>query len=91
MDVFGIAFLMMAAFVIGLASQLVYRVHFELEWLAAGVAAFLGGYLASEHLGALGAWGPEVDGLFVLPALIGAGLLAALVGLISRATDQVAT
>lgn len=54
------------------------------EWLMTAIAAGVGGFIASEWLGTASTWGPEVDGMFVLPALIGGIVLGGLVSLVYR-------
>jgi uncharacterized membrane protein YeaQ/YmgE (transglycosylase-associated protein family) len=88
MGVMALAILVGAAFVIGIAGHFVGRARFDLEWLVATIAAAIGGYVASEYLGTFSAWGPEIDGMFVLPALIGALLLATATDFVSRATGE---
>ena len=53
-------------------------------YLVAAAGAFAGGFVASEWLGRLSTWGPEVGGLSVFPALIGAVLVAAAVAQVMR-------
>lgn len=55
------------------------------EWLMAAIGAAIGGFIASEWLGAASTWGPAVDGMFVLPALMGAIILGAVVDVVFRA------
>ena len=48
------------------------------DWLLSGIGALIGGLIVSEWLGAAGTWGPNIDGLYVLPALGGAGFAGGL-------------
>ncbi|HEY6609144.1 MAG TPA: hypothetical protein VI277_08120, partial [Candidatus Limnocylindria bacterium] len=48
------------------------------QWIVVGAAALVGGWLGSESLGTLSTWGPEFEGLYVVPAIIG-GLVVAFV------------
>jgi hypothetical protein len=44
--------------------------------------------VASEFLGPAGAWGPTFDGMFVVPALIGAAIVAGIVAIIARTVTR---
>jgi uncharacterized membrane protein YeaQ/YmgE (transglycosylase-associated protein family) len=48
------------------------------------IAAFVGGFIASESLGSLSAWGWQWEGIYVVPALIGAIVLTVLVDAVVR-------
>ena len=60
------------AIIIGVIAQLVGETRTGWEWLVAGTGALVGGYLGSEAFGTASTWGPMVESLYVLPALIGA-------------------
>jgi hypothetical protein len=80
MGTIGFAILLVGAIVIAVGAQLLGTARSREEWGITTVAAFLGGFAGSELFGAASAWGPALDGLFVLPALMGAlaiGSLAA--------------
>jgi uncharacterized membrane protein YeaQ/YmgE (transglycosylase-associated protein family) len=49
------------------------------------IAGFIGAWLGGKLLGA---WGPEVGGFYILPALIGAIVLVFIVSLIFRGTRR---
>ena len=66
----AIIILLAAAFVVGFIIQRFGTDRGDLRWLATGVVAALGGYIASEFLAPASAWGWEWDGLAVLPAMI---------------------
>jgi hypothetical protein len=51
------------------------------RWLGTGLLAALGGYVASEFLGPVSAWGWQWDGMAVVPALIA----VVLVGILAEA------
>ena len=72
----GAGTLAFGSVVVGLAVFFVGAWASRFEWLLDVIAAFAGGFIASEYLGDLGTWGPNVDGLFVSSALIG-GVIAA--------------
>lgn len=80
----GLAVLAIGAIVIGLVGQFLGTVQTRFEWLPDIVAAFLGGFIASESLGSLSTWGPEWEGLFIAPALIGAVLVTLVVDAVVR-------
>ena len=80
----GLATLAVGAIVIGLVGQFVGEVHTRFEWVPDVIAAFVGGFLASEALGPLSKWGPEWEGLFIGPALIGAVLVTLAVDAVVR-------
>ncbi|MEO8245806.1 MAG: hypothetical protein ABI622_01680 [Chloroflexota bacterium] len=76
------------AAVIGLSSYLIGDVAVGYEGLITGVAALFGGYIASEALGRISTWGPSFEGLYVLPAVIGAVIIGGVVDAMFRyATD----
>lgn len=67
----AIAFLIISGFVVGVLAQMFGVAHRTWEWAVVGLAAVLGGFVASEWLGPLSRWGPEGEGMYLLPALIG--------------------
>jgi uncharacterized membrane protein YeaQ/YmgE (transglycosylase-associated protein family) len=75
---FAVALLIVAAVVIGLAAQYIGEVTFGYEWTLTAVAALIGGWLGSEAFGSASPWGPQWEGMFLLPALIGAIVLGGL-------------
>ena len=84
-----IALIVLAA-VVGLGAQLLGHPRSGFDWAMTGVAAFIGGYIASELLGAASTIGPEWGGLYYVPALIGALFVGVAVELIVRRTGQTA-
>lgn len=80
----GVAALAAGAVVLGFIGQFLGTVRTRFEWLPDAVAAFLGGFIASESLGSLSTWGPEWEGIFVAPALIGAILVTLAVDAVVR-------
>ena len=83
-DWIGALLLVGGALAIGIAAQLIGRPGFGYDWIFTSLAALVGGWLGSEAFGTLSTWGPEVGGLYVLPALIGAVLLGGIVDAIGR-------
>jgi hypothetical protein len=84
MTAWAVIVLIAGAVVIGLVLQYVGDVTNGYEWSIAGLGAIVGGWLGSEALGSLSTWGPEWEGMFVLPALIGAVIVGFVVDLVVR-------
>jgi uncharacterized membrane protein YeaQ/YmgE (transglycosylase-associated protein family) len=80
----GVTALVFGALILGLIGQFLGEVRTRYEWLADAVAAFLGAFVASESLGTFSTQGPEWEGIFIGPALIGAVVLTFLVDLVVR-------
>jgi uncharacterized membrane protein YeaQ/YmgE (transglycosylase-associated protein family) len=74
----GWAILIVGSLILGAAAQLIGETRTGYEWLVDGIAAFIGGLVASEFIVALQATGPVFDGLALVPALVG-GLVVGLV------------
>jgi uncharacterized membrane protein YeaQ/YmgE (transglycosylase-associated protein family) len=79
MDLAGAVLLVFGAIVIAAVAQYIGRVSFGYEWVFTGVAALGGGWLGSEAFGTLSTWGPAMGGLYIVPALIGALVVGAIV------------
>jgi len=67
----GLALLVIGALAIGLAFQFVGRGAATYEWVGTSIAAFLGGFVASELFVSLRDWQPVYEGVALLPALVG--------------------
>jgi hypothetical protein len=67
----GLAVLVIGALLIGLGLQFVGRGAATYEWVGTSIAAFLGGFAASELFVSLRDWQPLYDGVALLPALVG--------------------
>ena len=80
----GLVALAIFAVVLGIVGQWVGTPETRYEWVPDAIAAFLGGFIASELLGSLSTWGPEWEGLFIGPALIGAVVVTFLVDAVVR-------
>jgi uncharacterized membrane protein YeaQ/YmgE (transglycosylase-associated protein family) len=74
------------ALVLGFVAQMYGKTHWTYEWLVTGMAAVIGAFVASEYLGTFSAYGPQFDGLALVPALIGAVVLASIAALVTRMT-----
>ena len=72
------------AVVVGFACELVGRRHETYEWEIGTLGAIVGGFAASFILGPSLHWGPEVDGIYPLPALVGGLIVAAALDAIFR-------
>jgi hypothetical protein len=88
MSTLAATFLVFGALILGLIAQFVGEVRYPFHFVVVGVAALIGGYVGSEALGTLSTWGPEFEGLFVLPALIGGLVLGGAVDAIARYTTH---
>ncbi|HEX2910108.1 MAG TPA: GlsB/YeaQ/YmgE family stress response membrane protein [Chloroflexia bacterium] len=86
MEIWGWAILIVGALVIGFAAQFVPRAPTMYDWLITAVAAGIGAFIGSELLGSFSTWGPEMFGLYILPALIGAIVMAVVVDGVERFT-----
>jgi hypothetical protein len=84
MTAWAVIVLIAGAAVIGLVLQYVGDVTNGYEWSIAGLGAIVGGWLGSEALGTLSTWGPEWEGMFLLPALGGAVIVGFVVDLVVR-------
>jgi uncharacterized membrane protein YeaQ/YmgE (transglycosylase-associated protein family) len=80
----GWALLIFGALVFGVIAQLVGETRTGYEWLGDGIAAFVGGLVASEFIVAWRTFEPTWDGLAIVPALIGGLVVGIAVELITR-------
>ena len=80
--------LILGALLIGIVSQYIGDVTVGYEWAVTGTGALIGGYLGSEALGTASTWGPEFQGLYVLPAIIGALIVGFVVDAILRYSTE---
>jgi hypothetical protein len=76
------------ALIVGIVAHVIGEVTFGYEWAVTGLAALGGGYLGSEAFAGLSTWGPEIEGLFVLPAVIGAIVVGGIVDALVRYATQ---
>jgi uncharacterized membrane protein YeaQ/YmgE (transglycosylase-associated protein family) len=74
----GWAILIVGSLVFGGIAQVVGETRAGYEWLVDAIAAGIGALIASEFIVAWQALGPVVDGLALVPALVG-GLVVGLV------------
>ncbi len=80
--------LILGALLIGVVSQYIGDVTVGYEWAVTGAGALIGGYLGSEAFGTASTWGPEFQGLYVLPAIIGALIVGFVVDAILRYSTE---
>lgn len=85
---FAAALLVVGALLIGILTQFIGDVTVGWEWAATAVAALIGGYLGSEALGTLSAWGIVYDSLYILPALISGVLFGGVMDAILRYSTE---
>jgi O-antigen/teichoic acid export membrane protein len=88
MGTLGFVVLLVGVLAIAFGIQLRGTTRSREEWGVTAVAAFLGGFAASELFGAASTWGTALDGLYVLPALIDALAIGGLAAYGPRATRQ---
>jgi hypothetical protein len=95
MGLLGFAGLVVVAVAAGFAVQFFAKSAIRFEWLIVAVAVTFGGYFASETfptsgiLSGIKDWGPEVDGLVIIPALIGALIIGVVADLGMRTSPEV--
>ena len=77
MGPWAILLLLGIAVVLGFTCELVGRRREAYEWEIGTLGAIVGGFAASCVFGPALRWGPEIDGFFVVPALLGGLLVAA--------------
>jgi len=80
--------LILGALLIGIVSQYIGDVTVGYEWAVTGAGALIGGYLGSEAFGTASTWGPVFQGLYVLPAIIGALIVGFAVDAILRYSTE---
>ena len=84
MSTFAALLVVAGALVIGAVAHYIGEAAASWEWAATGAAALVGGYLGSEAFGNLSTAGPVFDGLYVIPAVIGAIVLGGVVDALVR-------
>ena len=84
MTLFETILLVLGALVFGAIAQYIGRTTIGYEWIFTAAAALVGGWLGSEAFGTVSTWGPAIEGLYVLPALIGGFVLGGVVDVVAR-------
>ncbi|MBS2970924.1 GlsB/YeaQ/YmgE family stress response membrane protein [Metabacillus sp. KIGAM252] len=75
----------LVALVIGWIGDLLVKNTMPGGIIGSIIAGFAGAWLGSALLGA---WGPEIAGFYIIPAIIGAAIVVFLTGLIFKATRR---
>lgn len=86
LGVWGAILMIAFAVVLGIVAQMYGEKHSTYEWLITGIAALIGAFVASEYLGAFSAFGPQFDGVALVPAVIGAVVVGVVADLFTRTT-----
>jgi hypothetical protein len=81
---FGLETILIWSAIAGFGATVIGTVRTSYEWLWTGAGALFGAWLGSEWFAGALALGPVVDGLALVPALICAGVLAAVVDIAVR-------
>lgn len=84
MTLFEVIVLILFALVFGAIAQFIGRTNIGYEWILAAMGALVGGWLGSEAFGTVSTWGPVIDGLYLVPALIGGVILGTVVDAVAR-------
>lgn len=80
----GWILLIAGALLFGVVAQFVGEANTGYEWLVDGIAAFLGGLIASEFIVGMRTFAPVWDGLALVPALVGGLIVGVIVELATR-------
>jgi len=80
----ALVLLVVGALVIGVIFQFIGEVTIGWEWAIVAAGAFLGGYLGSEAFADLSTWGPAIEDLYVVPAIVGAFVVGAVLDALIR-------
>jgi uncharacterized membrane protein YeaQ/YmgE (transglycosylase-associated protein family) len=80
----GTLLVIFGALIIAAFVQMVGETKIGFEWVITAVATIVGAWLGSEAFGVLSTWGPVVEGVYLLPALLGAVVLGGMVDAIVR-------
>jgi uncharacterized membrane protein YeaQ/YmgE (transglycosylase-associated protein family) len=76
--------LIVGALIVGGLASLIGQVRMGGEWFVTALGALVGGWLGSEAFAGASTWGPQFEGLFVVPALIGAVVLGGVIDAVTR-------
>lgn len=79
MSTLAAVLLVIGAIVLGAIAHVVGERRTGFEGPIVAIAALIGGYLGSEAFGTYSTWGYAFEGLYVVPALIGAVILGVVV------------
>ena len=76
--------LIAGALLIGVIAQFIGDVKVAYHWAVVAFAALVGGWLGSEAIGTFSTWGPEFEGLYIVPALLGGLILGTIADVLLR-------
>lgn len=79
----GFILMLLIAALVGWIADMVVPGDFPLGWLGSIVAGLVGAYIGGTLLGALG---PQIGGIYLIPAIIGAIIFSFIVELLLSAT-----
>lgn len=82
MDIVGFLILLLVAFVVGAIGEMIGGVKIPGGWVGSIVAGLVGAWLGTRML----SMGPEIGGIQIIPAIIGAAIVVLLLRLILNAT-----
>jgi hypothetical protein len=93
MGIGAFAIVVVAALILGVLVQMYLNPKTGYEWLIVGVGASVGAWFASEitwtqWFTGLTDLGPQVDGLLVIPAVIGGLLIGTVVEAVARTVES---
>jgi uncharacterized membrane protein YeaQ/YmgE (transglycosylase-associated protein family) len=80
----ALATLIGGGLLIGIIAQFIGDTTSGWEWLPVALAAVVGGWIGSESLGSASTWGPVMQDLYMLPALIGGIVLGGVLDVVTR-------
>lgn len=80
--------LIAGALLIGVIAQFIGEVKVAFHWAVVALAALVGGWLGSEALGTLSTWGPEFEGLYIVPAILGGLILGTIADVVARYSTE---
>jgi uncharacterized membrane protein YeaQ/YmgE (transglycosylase-associated protein family) len=72
MGPWAVLLVLAAGIVCGFVAQAVGSQRYRFEWLITAIGAGLGALAGGRYLETWTTWGPSFDGLYVLPAVLGA-------------------
>jgi uncharacterized membrane protein YeaQ/YmgE (transglycosylase-associated protein family) len=80
----GLTILIVGSVLVGVVYHLIGSPTMSYEWIASSVGAFVGGFIASEWIIGFREFAPVVDGLAIVPALLGGIVVGAVVAASTR-------
>jgi uncharacterized membrane protein YeaQ/YmgE (transglycosylase-associated protein family) len=83
MTILGFLLLLLVAAVIGWVADLIVPGNIPLGWIGAIIAGLVGAWIGQAIFGE---WGPTIEGVALVPALIGAVIFAFVLDFVLKAT-----